>query len=101
MPAIKKRITAEYMAEQEQQRSEENGGSGGDVEIGEEETPAASQGMKTSPVKRKASSGGHISAMLKGLDGEVILEKRKRTVPAADLKMSSWYVLNKISLKHQ
>ncbi|KAK7112630.1 hypothetical protein V1264_012060 [Littorina saxatilis] len=92
MPVIKKRITAEYL-EREQQRNEQNGGSAADVEGDSENSPPpaapppVTAAGAASPLKRKVPSG---QAMLKGLDGEVLVEKRKRTLPPGELKLDAW-----------
>ncbi|KAL8607568.1 hypothetical protein ACOMHN_003487 [Nucella lapillus] len=87
MPAIKKRITAEYL-EREQQRSEQNGRGAGDQDDENlPPAPAPAPLMGPSPLKRKAPAGTHL---LKGLDGEVLVEKRKRTLPPAELRLDSW-----------
>ncbi|KAK7501378.1 hypothetical protein BaRGS_00007503 [Batillaria attramentaria] len=98
MPAIKKRITAEYLAEREQQRNEENGRTDADVEMEAEDAPVPGppEQKTSSPLKRKAPSGGGSTGahQLKWLDGEVLLEKRKRTIPPAELKLATWLDLN-------
>lgn len=88
MPAIKKRITAEYL-EREQQRNEQNGRTAGDAGMDREKSPSASPPPvvpAASPLKRKAPG----AQMLKGLDGEVLVEKRKRTLPPAEQKLDIW-----------
>lgn len=88
MPAIKKRITAEYL-EREQQRSEQNGRSAEDPDVDLETLPSAPPppaAPAASPLKRKAPG----AQMLKGLDGEVLVEKRKRTLPPAEQKLDTW-----------
>ena len=90
MPAIKKRITAEYL-EREQQHNEQNGRGAGDADVDMENSPSVppppTAPPAASPLKRKAPG----AQMLKGLDGEVLVEKRKRTLPPAEQKLDTWW----------
>lgn len=100
MPAIKKRITAEYL--EREQRNEENGGApdNGDKKKGDNGaiSPVGASGDYSgsegasdvlSPVKRK-SAKPQKSFILKGLDSEVLIEKRKRTLAPAEQKLDTW-----------
>ena len=86
MPAIKKRITAEYLEREQQQ----NGGGAGDADVDMENSPSVPPPPAAPPaaslLKRKAPG----AQMLKGLDGEVLVEKRKRTLPPAEQKLDTW-----------
>ncbi|CAL1539143.1 unnamed protein product [Lymnaea stagnalis] len=90
MPAIKKKW---IKASQDGADAPEDN----DIEpVGDEDKDATGTGESTptpvkKPQKRSAHSPQHL---LRGLDGEVLLEKRKRFIPPAELKLSEWYYDN-------
>ncbi|PVD38555.1 hypothetical protein C0Q70_01171 [Pomacea canaliculata] len=89
MPAIKKRITAEYRAEQEQRGEEhvEPDAESEAVDAADVSTSASQVSVTlSSSLKRKLSGSGGTPSPLRGLDGEVLLEKRRRCLPVAEDK---------------
>ena len=80
MPAIKlKKKTQEYLAEKEREK---------ELERESKETPVTPADEK----KKKAPAQGQKRKFteVNRLDGEVLLEKRKRTIPVVELKCSDW-----------
>lgn len=89
MPAIKKRITAEYLAEQK--GSEENGNADVNADLDAGDVLASTKVAAPASVKKKKEkSGGELNK----LDGEILLEKRKRTIPPDELKLAAWLDMN-------
>ncbi|GAB1598895.1 heterochromatin protein 1-binding protein 3-like [Argonauta hians] len=113
MPAIKlKRVTAEYLAEKTAQQSKAAAASttassaaAAAASTGDEEASKRSESSATPATAAKAdtknktkqsssetakSSSASGSKILATLDDAVLTEKRKRNVPAADLKLMEW-----------
>ncbi|KAK6187973.1 hypothetical protein SNE40_005887 [Patella caerulea] len=76
MPTLKlKKATADYIAEKEREKERER--------EKKEDTPVK---QKSRTPKEKADGAG----MLKGLDGEVLFEKRKRSIPPSEQVLFDW-----------
>ncbi|XP_014773825.1 heterochromatin protein 1-binding protein 3 [Octopus bimaculoides] len=111
MPAIKlKRVTAEYLAEKTAQQSKAAAAASTaastatpsaadeDASNRSESSTAAATPTKTDTKNKAkqptttetAKSGGAGSKILSKLDDTVLTEKRKRNVPAAELKLMEW-----------
>jgi hypothetical protein len=105
MPAIKKRITAafaeaELQADQKGTAATSANGAGDAVAARKAPIdPAVDESAKdaasVSPVKKKPATP--TTSMLKGLDGEVLVEKRKRTLNPAEQKLDTWWVLTMLN----
>ncbi|RUS75838.1 hypothetical protein EGW08_016396 [Elysia chlorotica] len=86
MPAIKKKWIKANQEVIEADTNENNDNAAG--EVGVDASSKASPKGNVSPVKPKKRNIDPL--MLRALDGEVLLEKRKRFTPPAEAKLSDW-----------
>ncbi|GFN79902.1 heterochromatin protein 1-binding protein 3-like [Plakobranchus ocellatus] len=91
MPAIKKKWIKANQEMKDTENADNNDEAAGDEdrELAGGDTPAKGKSSSSSKPKKRhidPSQGG----MLRGLDGEVLLEKRKRFVPPAEAKLGEW-----------
>ncbi|XP_046579064.1 eukaryotic translation initiation factor 5B-like [Haliotis rubra] len=83
MPAIKlKKAAAEHQAEKEREERERES----------EEVMAVKTVPSTVTIKPKEASIG--GSLMKGLDANILLEKRKRTIPPSEQKLIDWMEAN-------
>lgn len=82
MPAIKlKKVTAEYLAEKEREEKSKDKGKKNLEDVADEENTANVESTKEDGEDVKTRNF---------LDVEILFDKRKRTVPAAELKLIDW-----------
>jgi len=101
MPAIKlKKVTAEYLAEKEkkeaelkEQNKEKKKKSLEDVAAENEAAAGSGEGEKEDSADEKPSHNF--------LDVEILLDKRKRTLPKAEQSLIEWWVLDCINVHHE
>ncbi|KAL5019134.1 hypothetical protein ScPMuIL_004856 [Solemya velum] len=90
MPAIKlKKKTAEYLAEKEARALELSKAAVTKATAPEAPVPAPAANQDSHPPAKSSQKPKH-----NVLQAEVLYEKRKRTVPAAELKLQAWLVEN-------